>query len=610
MYDGGRASGSSWRDSIWWSRAHGLPVVPPSEASSWMIAVGFTVEATAVAEAAMVLLHFASAAENEMQTWSVVLSRGTGRLALRRRGIASPPGDWDYTRGVLAPAATALADGAPHKVMLYKTGGRYDSPIELHIDGVLAAKAPGGGDGIPRLVSTACVQRLLEPSSIRNCTSSSNEIRWIDASSNREGNCTTTSHSIFSSVSECDGASGDDLYCVHECAESLIFNGTIHSLHLAHDVSENNLIDHCAPCQPVRASSQAGPTSQQAQLHHSPMCLVLAGVLALHELLGLHVRGRLLCGRGGLSNSLQDDATFTSPVAITTATPAAPVFATITTAAPVFATITTAEVAALTAAVFTTVPPANFTTLAATIAATPAATSATTLAAALCATVATAVSASALTTSFTSAAIATTAFASISPSLAASEPASAKESAIPAGAAGTAALSATPTIGPTAVKTAISAPSATAAVVTSVSSTIATICPTARGSAPISPAPSIPTVTTTTAARSSEHSSATSLDAALSSATLATSRVATTFRAAGLASPSSVGPTLATPTLATFVSTLDATEASTAHMASAQSRLPLGTRSQISRLQPRHSNRPTIRADHGEGVNQLQVEAE
>ena len=213
-----------------------------------MLTVSFTVNASAVMDSAMILLHFVSVTNDGMDSlWSVALSQGAGRLTLLRAQTSL--GGWDYTRGVLDAASTQLADGIPHKIMLYKTSSADDASLELHIDGVLAARAPGSGDGIPKLISTSCVVDLRSAGSIQKCTKDG-EMRWIDASGNTEGNCTVPNVNASSQVG-CSGASGDSLYCTHECPERLAFNGTIHSLHVAHDVSDNNLVDHCAPCQPV-----------------------------------------------------------------------------------------------------------------------------------------------------------------------------------------------------------------------------------------------------------------------------------------------------------------------------------------------------------------------
>ena len=42
-----------------------------------------------------------------------------------------------------------LADGVRHTLQILKTGGNDNDPLKLWVDGVFAATAPGGGDGIP-----------------------------------------------------------------------------------------------------------------------------------------------------------------------------------------------------------------------------------------------------------------------------------------------------------------------------------------------------------------------------------------------------------------------------------------------------------------------------
>ena len=132
--------------------------------------------------------------------------------------------------------------------MIYKSNGDHSTPLELHINGVLAAKASAGGDGVPRLISTSCFNSLRTASAVQNCTVAG-EMRWINASSGSEGlaNCSSTA----GNQTICDFISGNDLYCTLDCPEYRAFTGTIHSLHLANDVPADSLSDQCAPCQPV-----------------------------------------------------------------------------------------------------------------------------------------------------------------------------------------------------------------------------------------------------------------------------------------------------------------------------------------------------------------------
>ena len=268
-YSGGRPTGSSWADALWFGSYHGLG----SQASTaWSVQVSFTLAAS----------HLAGSVEHK---WLIYFGDSDywGLAVQGANGAGSP--SWNsqtvdlgcikmsrfpYTTAGFTYTGTCpnVADGQAHTVLLRKTGSSSTSEIHLFVDGTQVATAPGSGDPLPELIATTRMQSLTGQYSTQCVNgapgwSGDNTKRWINPTNGAEGSvtCDTTSDATMRACgSSLTGASG--MFCTYDL-QAGAFPGTITSLAVC---------DHAnAACGPASgASSSAGPAPPPSPPPPSP----------------------------------------------------------------------------------------------------------------------------------------------------------------------------------------------------------------------------------------------------------------------------------------------------------------------------------------------------
>ena len=268
-YSGGRPTGSSWADALWFGSYHGLG----SQASTaWSVQVSFTLAAS----------HLAGSVEHK---WLIYFGDSDywGLAVQGANGAGSP--SWNsqtvdlgcikmsrfpYTTAGFTYTGTCpnVADGQAHTVLLRKTGSSSTSEIHLFVDGTQVATAPGSGDPLPELIATTRMQSLTGQYSTQCVNgapgwSGDNTKRWINPANGAEGivTCDTTSEATMRACgSSLTGASG--MFCTYDL-QAGAFPGTITSL---------TVCDHAnAACGPASGgSSSAGPAPPPSPPPPSP----------------------------------------------------------------------------------------------------------------------------------------------------------------------------------------------------------------------------------------------------------------------------------------------------------------------------------------------------